>query len=157
MPATHAHASPLAAAARPGLHLVTLGVADLPQAAAFYTAFGFERRGKAHEDVAFFEAGNLILSLYPSQALARDAEVTDLDVAGAFRGITLACNSASEAEVDTLMARAASLGARILRPAQPIFWGGYMGYFADRDGHVWEIAYNPYFPFDAAGRLVVPD
>lgn len=115
------------------------------------------RRGQTHANVAFFEAGGVILSLYPSDALARDAEVTDLDGPDAFRGITLACNTATEAEVDALMARAATLGARVLRPAQPVFWGGYMGYFADPDGHVWEVAHNPYFPFDGQGRLVVTD
>lgn len=142
---------------RPGLHLVTLGVADLARAVAFYEAFGLVRRGKAHENVAFFEAGGVILSLYPGEALARDAEVSDVAGPDAFRGITLASNTASQAEVDALMDRAASLGAHVLRAAQPVFWGGYMGYFADPDGHVWEIAHNPFFPFDDHGRLVVPD
>lgn len=142
---------------RPGLHLVTLGVADLARAIAFYEAFGFVRRGKAHEDVAFFEAGSVMLSLYPAHALARDAEVSDVAGQDAFRCITLACNTTTQDEVDTLMRRAAALGAHVLRPAQPVFWGGYMGYFADPDGHVWEIAHNPFFPFDDQGRLVVPD
>lgn len=141
----------------PGLHLVTLGVADLARSVAFYEAFGFVRRGKAHENVSFFEAGSVILSLYPSHDLARDAEVSDVARPEAFRGITLACNTATQGEVDDLMTRASALGARVLRPAQPVFWGGYMGYFADPDGHVWEIAHNPFFPFDAQGRLVVPD
>jgi len=141
-----------------GLHLVTLGVADLARAAAFYSALGADRRGRAYEGVAFFQMGGVALGLYPRAALAEDAALpASASQPGGFSGITLACNLPDEAAVTTLMARAESLGARLLKPAQRAFWGGFSGYVADLDGHVWEFAHNPFFPFDANGLPVLPD
>jgi uncharacterized protein len=73
-----------------------------------------------------------------------------------FSGVTLAHNVRSEAEVDATLAHAVSCSARLLKPGQKVFWGGYSGYFADPDGHLWEVAFNPFFPFDEAGRLALP-
>ena len=142
-----------------GLHLVTLGVADLARAAAFYAALGAERRGRAYEGVAFFQMGGVALSLYPRTALAQDAALpaSSAEAGAAFSGITLACNLPDEAAVTALMGRAEALGARVLKPAQTAFWGGFSGYVADLDGHVWEFAHNPFFPFDAQGHPVLPD
>nr|WP_250152332.1 VOC family protein [Ancylobacter radicis] len=136
--------------------LITLGVADLPRAVAFYEALGLVRRDKAAKGAAFFQAGAVVLSLYPRHDLAADAGVVD-GRTGVFGGIALACNRPSRAEVDTTLIRAVAAGGRGLRPAQPTFWGGYSGYVADLDGHAWEVAYNPFFPVDPEGRLTLPE
>lgn len=138
------------------LSLVTLGVADLPRAIAFYEALGLKRRARAYEGVAFFDANGAVLSLFPRADLAADACVADTAPA-AFAGVGLACNVGSESEVDGVLARAASLGGRVTKPGQKVFWGGYAGYFADMDGHLWEVAFNPFVPFDGSGRLVLPE
>lgn len=138
------------------LHLVTLGVRDLARACAFYAAMGLERRDAAAEGVAFFQAGHVLLSLYPRTLLAEDALLPDDGAQGRFAGITLACNVAAAEAVAPVIARAVRAGGTCLKPAQKVFWGGTSGYFADPDGHVWEVAHNPFFPFDDAGRLTVP-
>ncbi|QRG07721.1 VOC family protein [Xanthobacter dioxanivorans] len=137
------------------LHLVTLGVGDLARACAFYSAMGLEQRDAGAEGVAFFMAGHVVLSLFPRHRLAEDATLPD-EPAQRFAGQTLACNVASEEEVAALIARAAAAGGTQVKPAQKVFWGGTSGYFADPDGHLWEVAHNPFFPFDAEGRLTVP-
>ena len=98
--------------------------------------------------------GGVILSLYPRDKLAEDATVP-ADGEG-FEGITIAYNARSRAEVDEVLMRVERLGARIVKPAQEVFWGGYSGYFADPDGHLWEVAWNPFFSFDDAGRVMLP-
>lgn len=138
------------------LSLVTLGVADLPRAVAFYEGLGLRRRARKYEGVAFFDAGGAVLSLFPTGDLAADADLAAEDVPD-FRGIALACNLSGEGEVDDLLARAVALGGRLVKPAKAAFWGGYSGYFADPDGHLWEVAFNPFAPFDAAGNLVLGD
>ncbi|MCA0256673.1 MAG: VOC family protein [Proteobacteria bacterium] len=138
----------------PRVSLITLGVADLAVSRRFYEALGFVASTASQGDVVFFQAGSMALALYPRAALAEDATVSD-SPAG-FSGITLAHNLRSEAEVDALMAHAASCGARLVKPPQNVFWGGYSGYFSDPDGHLWEIAHNPFFPLDDAGNLHLP-
>ena len=88
-------------------------------------------------------------------ALAADAQMHDIPLP-TFRGMSLAHNVRSDADVDAVMAAAVAAGARTVKPAQPTFWGGYAGYFADPDGHLWEIAHNPFWPLDAAGKLTLP-
>lgn len=139
-----------------GLSLVTLAVADLERAAAFYAALGMSRRLKETPGVAFFAAGNVMLSLYPRESLARDAGAPVPQACGAGR-ITLASNVRSEAEVSTLMDRALAAGGLCLKPPHRAFWGGTVGYFADLDGHVWEVTFAPGFAFDEEGRLLVPE
>ena len=140
------------------LHLVTLGVSDLARAAAFYRALGLVE-SKAGEgeagNVAFFRTGNVVLSLFPRGRLAEDAMLPDTPPQP-FAGLTLACNVGSPDEAEALIARAEAAGGRVVKPAQKVFWGGTSGYFADPDGHLWEVAHNPFFPFDAEGRLVPP-
>ncbi|MFG1398822.1 VOC family protein [Roseixanthobacter pseudopolyaromaticivorans] len=138
------------------LHLVTLGVAALPRAIAFYDALGLVRRDRGTQGVAFFEAGNVVLALFPRPALAADATMVDSGPGG-FSGIALAFNVAGEGEVDATLAAAQAAGGTVVKAGQRVFWGGYSGYFTDPDGHVWEVAHNPFFPFDDAGRLVLPD
>lgn len=142
----------------PPLHLslVTLGVADLDRAVAFYEALGLVRKVKEARGAAFFMAGDVVLSLYPRHDLATDAGVVD-GRAGAFGGIALACNRETRAEVDATLIRAVAAGGRALRAAQPTFWGGYSGYVADPDGHAWEISHNPGFPMDENGRITLPE
>ena len=123
------------------LSLVTLGVADLERSRRFYEDGLGWRRGNAHAEVVFFQLGGAILGLFARDALAADAR---LPAAGSgFGGITLAYNARTRAEVDAVLAEAQAAGARILKPAEDAFWGGYSGYFADPDGHPWEVAWNP--------------
>ncbi|MGA0563235.1 VOC family protein [Ancylobacter sp. VNQ12] len=142
----------------PPLHvsLITLGVVDLERAILFYEALGLTRRVRKAEGVAFFEAGAVVLSLYPRHELAADAGVVP-GRAGQFGGIAIACNRSSRGEVDATLIRAVAAGGRALRPAQATFWGGYSGYVADPDGHAWEVAHNPGFPLGPDGRLSLPE
>ncbi|MEU4676298.1 VOC family protein [Micromonospora sp. NPDC023737] len=136
------------------ISLVTLGVADLPRARAFYERLGW--RGQEVEQTVFFQAGGSALVLWDRAKLAADAGVNDPGGSG-FGGMTLAQNVRSRAEVDEVMAAAAAAGAEVTQPARETFYGGYAGCFADPDGHVWEIAWNPGFPLAPDGTLTVPD
>ena len=138
------------------LSLVTLGVSDLAKSMTFYEALGFRRKSRGVDGVALFEAGGVILSLWLTAELAKDAEIASTNPSG-FRGMSLAWNCTSVAEVDRALARAMAAGATPIRSAQTVFWGGYTAYFADPDGHLWEVAHNPQFPFSADGRLLLPD
>ena len=138
------------------LSLVTLGVSNLAQSTAFYEALGFRRKSRGADGVAFFDPGGVILSLWPTMELARDAEIASANPSS-FRGMSLAWNCTSASEVDRALARATAAGATLIRSAQTVFWGGYTAYFADPDGHLWEIAHNPQFPFSTDSRLLLPD
>jgi predicted lactoylglutathione lyase len=134
--------------------LITLGVADLGASRAFYERLGLAASPASNADVAFFQLDGMALALFGRAALAEDAHVANSQPG--FSGITIAQNQHSKAEVDRIMAEAKAAGATILKPAQDVFWGGYCGYFSDPDGHLWEIAWNPFFPLDARGRLSLP-
>jgi catechol 2,3-dioxygenase-like lactoylglutathione lyase family enzyme len=134
------------------LSLVTLGVADLGRARAFYEALGWAAGDEAPE-VVFFDAGGMVLALWDRARLAQDSAVTD---GGGWGGVTLAHNVRSPAEVDAVMAQARAAGATIGREPAPTFWGGYSGLFIDPDGHPWEVAHNPFWPIDADGRIRLP-
>ncbi|MEU4397072.1 VOC family protein [Micromonospora orduensis] len=136
------------------ISLVTLGVADVGRAKAFYEQLGW--RGQEVEETVFFQAGGLAFVLWGRDKLAADAGIDDPGRSG-FGGMTLAQNVRSRAEVDELMATAAKAGAEVTQPARETFYGGYAGCFADPDGHVWEIAWNPGFPLGPDGALTVPD
>lgn len=139
------------------LSLVTLGVASLERSIDFYEALGFRRKAQAAEGVGFFQAGACAIAVFPSEELAKDANVAFEGMAETFRGIALAWNCHSQADVDAVIKRATRAGAVIRKPAQDAFWGGYTGYFSDLDGHLWEVAYNPHFPLSDDGRLTLPD
>ena len=126
---------------KPRITLVTLGVEDLDQSISFYRdGLGFPMQDREEDSVvAFFELEGTWLSLYPRDLLAEDATVSD-DGTG-FSGVTLAHNVPSKDEVESLLTEAEAAGGRIVKPAQDVFWGGYSGYFADLDGHLWEVAY----------------
>jgi catechol 2,3-dioxygenase-like lactoylglutathione lyase family enzyme len=134
--------------------LITLGVADLPRARRFYEALGW--RGQEVEETVFFQAGGLALVLWHRDELADDAGVAPGTGTG-FRGMSLAHNVRSRAEVDDVIATAERAGARVTRPPAETFYGGYAGYFLDPDGHAWEIAHNPGFALADDGSLTVPD
>ncbi len=139
----------------PRLSLVTLGVADLARASAFYEGLGWPRKVRAAEGVVFFQLGGMGLSLYPRAELAADAGVPLQNEPS--QGFTLAYNARSRDEVDAVLAQAETLGGRITCPAQDAFWGGYHGHFADPEGFVWEIAWNPGFALAADGGLSLPE
>ena len=134
--------------------LISLGVDDLARAVKFYETLGMQQRMKEAKGVAFFEAGGVVISLFPREELAKDANVENSKPG--FSGVTLAYNVASEPEVDAVLNAAKAAGGKILKPAQRVFWGGWCGHFADTEGHIWEVAHNPQAAFDAHGRLVFP-
>lgn len=140
----------------PRLSLLTLGVDDVPRARAFYETLGFVASSASTDEVAFFPAGGVVLALFGRTALARDAGLTDAGKVP-FPGVVLAHNVRAEPEVAATLAVAERAGAAIVKPAERAFWGGVSGYFSDPDGHVWEVAYNPFFPLDAEGRVTLPD
>jgi hypothetical protein len=122
------------------LSLVTLGVADLGRARAFYEALGWTTGAAPADDVVFFQAGGMIVALWGRTQLAEDSVVED---SGGWGGVTLAHNVRSPEEVDAVLAEAGRAGATIGRPGAATFWGGYSGVFLDPDGHPWEVAHNP--------------
>jgi hypothetical protein len=138
------------------ISLITLGVADVAKATSFYERLGFVRSKRSSQDsVSFFQAGPVVLALWGRDAQRDDAQAEELWTGNG--GIVVAQNLASEHAVDTMMAKAEAAGARILKPAAKTFWGGYDGYFADPDGHVWEIAFNPFWELDEDGRVRLPE
>ena len=122
------------------LSLVTLSVADLSRARAFYEALGWITGASPADDVVFFQASGMILALWSREQLAEDSVVED---SGGWGGVTLAHNVRSPEEVDAVIAEAERAGATIGRPGAATFWGGYSGVFLDPDGHPWEVAHNP--------------
>lgn len=134
--------------------LITLGVTDIHRARAFYERLGWQ--GQEVEETVFFQADGLALVLWSRQKLALDAGTAD-DGSDTFGGITLAHNVRSQGEVDQIIAAAHQAGATITRPPAATFYGGYAGWFADPDGHLWEIAHNPGFPLAADGSISIPD
>lgn len=139
------------------INLVTLGVTDLERSTAFYTALGWPLSSSSVAgEVSFFGIGGCLLGLFGHDPLADDAEVPRA-APPAYRGVSLAINVASPAEVDAALAAAAEAGATITKPGQQVFWGGYNGYFADPDGHLWEVAHNPYWTMDDRGLVQLPD
>lgn len=141
----------------PILSLVTLGVSDLARSNAFYEALGFMRKARGAQGVGFFQAGACAFAVWPVDELAKDSKAASNGVSATFRGVALAWNCRSEAEVDAIIACAWSSGGTVPKPPEKTPWGGYAGYFADPDGHLWEAVYNPGFPLTADGRLTLPD
>ncbi len=138
----------------PRISIVTLGISDMKRARTFYERLGFVASSASQDSITFLRAGGIVLALYGRAALAEDAHVADSEPG--FSGMTLAHNCRSEAEVDTVIAHAVACGATLQKPAQKVFWGGYSGYFADPDGHLWEVAYNPFLPLDQNGQPELP-
>lgn len=129
---------------KPKIGLITLGVADMKRSLVFYRdGLGFPTHNYDEaQGVVFFKLDGTWLSLFPRDELAKDATVPE--TGSGFRGITLAHNEPSKKGVDKVFAQALAAGAKPVKTPQDVFWGGYSGYFADPDGHLWEVAYNPY-------------
>lgn len=133
--------------------LITLGVADLARARAFYAALGWEP-AETTDTVVFYRMDGMALGLFGRDALAEDQGRPGTPLGTG--AMTLAQNFPDREAVDAAFARAEAAGAEVLKRPEPVFWGGYSGYFADPDGHVWELAHNPFWPLDADGRLADP-
>jgi len=139
----------------PRISIITLGVADLDRSVRFYRdGLGFPTNAGAGATIAFFRTGGTRLALYPRDRLAEDIAPA-IKAAGGFGGITLAHNVRTRAEVAEVLALAERAGGRIVKPAQDVFWGGHSGYFADPDGHHWEVAWGPMFGFEPDGSLII--
>jgi len=138
--------------------LITLGVDDLERAVAFYQGgLGWPKSEVGGDEVAFFKTGGVVIALFPRASFAADAGIDVEDVEhGGFSRISLAHNVAEERQVDSVLAEAAEAGATIVKEAQEIFFGRH-GFFADPDGFLWEVAWNPSFPMGADGSIELPD
>lgn len=133
------------------LHIFTLGVRNLEDSRKFYAKTLGWKISRPQEGIVFFQAGGVVLALFPREELAKDALISA--EGHGFAGFSLAYNARSEAEVDEIISDLRSKGVKILKEPQKVFWGGYSSYFADTDGYCWEVAYNPFFPFDDHGNL----
>jgi uncharacterized protein len=135
------------------LSLVTLGVSDLARAVAFYRALGWAPANDvAAQGVAFFQGPGMVVALWSREELAADSAMED---PGGWGGVTLAYNTRSPAEVDTVIEEARAAGARIGREPAETFWGGYSGLFVDPDGHPWEVAHNPHWTIGPDGSVTI--
>ena len=135
------------------ISIVTFGVSDLARATAFYESLGWTTSSASMPTITFFDTVGPVFGLYEWSALADDAKVP-ADGSG-FRGVTLAMNLASTAEVDQVFAEWLAAGATSVVEPHTAFWGGYSSYVADLDGHLWELAHNPYATLDDDGRLLM--
>jgi catechol 2,3-dioxygenase-like lactoylglutathione lyase family enzyme len=136
------------------ISLITLGVADVARSREFYEALGWH--GQEVEATVFFQVGGLAFVLWGREQLAADAGINDSGADG-FGGVALAHNVRAPADVDAILSSAASAGGTITSPASSTSYGGYAGYFADPDGHLWEVAHNPGFTLADDGSLLLPD
>jgi len=138
--------------------LITLGVRDVARARRFYEqGLGWRASAVGDANVAFYQAGGLIVALYAEALLARDAgQPAPAAGAAPFRGVTLAHNVPNPQLVDALLHEAERAGGRIERAGAPTDWGGYVGTFSDPDGHLWEVAWNPGFDLRADGTVHLP-
>ncbi|TGK53011.1 VOC family protein [Leptospira bouyouniensis] len=139
----------------PRINLITLGVSDLQKSVLFYeTGLGWKKSLESNDKVAFFQIGALVFALFGEKDLADDIGIP-FQKRQEYSGITLAQNVESEIEVDKIINGVRKLGAVILKEPQKVFWGGYSAYFKDFDGHIFEIAYNPFFPLNEKGEVVL--
>jgi len=137
----------------PSISAITLGVNDFSQSLLFYKkGLGWQTKATRKDDVAFFKLNGVVLALYDKKALAKDAGVNYRG--NGFPGITLAHNARSEKEVNEIFKKLARLRARVVKKPQKTSWGGYGGYFADPDGYLWEVVYNPHWKMDPKGSII---
>jgi len=137
------------------LSFITLGVADLARSRSFYRALGWQESSASSLEIVFFKAGTVAFTLFARDALADDANVAPAGTG--FQGFTMAHNVASELAVTATLDEAIAAGARLVRSAEKVAWGGFRGYFADPDGFLWEVCWNPFFPLDAQGNVQLPE
>ncbi len=136
------------------LSLITLGVEDLERARKFYEALGWSTGADPGDDVVFFQCDCMVVALWDRAKLAEDSEVAD---SGGWGGVTLAYNTRSPQEVDSVIDEARAGGGAIKREPGETFWGGYSGIFIDPDGHPWEVAHNPRWTIAEDGAVRLPD
>lgn len=136
------------------ISVITLGVKDIKASSQFYEKLGWKPSSTSNEMITFFQAGGMVLALYPTQMLAEDA-LTSPESSG-FRGFTLAQIMNTKEEVNSLIEQAVKAGGKKVKEPVEVFWGGYSGYFADPDGHLWEIAWNPFWPLASDGSVQLP-
>ena len=137
------------------LNIITLGAHDFKRAVDFYEkGLGWAKSPASQGDIAFFKLGNIVLAIYPREALAED--ITIPAEGSGFGGITIAYNTRSEKEVDDTIGKVERLGATIIKRPGKVFWGGYSSYFRDPEGHIFEVAFNPYLQLDEQGNLMLP-
>jgi catechol 2,3-dioxygenase-like lactoylglutathione lyase family enzyme len=135
------------------ISLITLGVEDVARSTAFYERLGWTKAKASQDAITFIQLKGVTLGLFSRQSLAEDAHVEN--TAAGFSGVTLAHNVTSERGVDAVYKFALSCGATAVKEPEKVFWGGYSSYFADPDGHLWEVAYNPFVTMDAEGHLIL--
>ena len=146
--------------------IITLGVAELARSKRFYEHVLGWKAFESNEKIIFFDIGGMVLSLYEHKDLVADINATpeggdprkgnpSVDPPSGYRGMTLAHNLRSPREVDTLLAKVRAGGGKVIKSATKAFWGGYSGYFSDPDGHIWEVAHNPFWPLDDNGQLML--
>ncbi|MEE8515254.1 MAG: VOC family protein [Alphaproteobacteria bacterium] len=136
------------------LSMITLGVADLPRAVAFYENVIGWKAAPSPSEIAFFDLGGIVFSLYSQVDMAKDMNAAaDDDGKFASKGFALAHNVRSKEDVDAIFSRLKDKGATIIKQPEEVFWGGYSGYFSDPDGHAWEVAYNPHWTIGKDGRI----
>ncbi|KAA3436347.1 VOC family protein [Rufibacter hautae] len=137
---------------QPRITIITLGVSSVAAATQFYeSVFGWERTSASQEGITFFQLNGLQLALFAMEELAKDAHVSAEGTG--FKGFSLAHNLRSEEEVNALFQGLEVKNVTILKHPEKVFWGGYSGYFSDPDGHLWEVAFNPFLPLDEQGNV----
>lgn len=135
--------------------LITLGVADLAVSRKFYGDLGWEPKDEVPGEVVFYQLNGFVLGLFGIEPLAKDQGRDGAKLG--IGAVTLGQNFRTEAEVDTAYAKALMVGAKPLKAPEKVFWGGYSGYYADPDGHPWEVAFNPFWELDDDGNQILPD
>jgi uncharacterized protein len=139
---------------QPSISVITLGVTDFRKSLDFYKkGLGWPTKATGKDNIAFFKLNGIVLALYDKKGLAEDAGVNARG--SGFPGITLARNVRSEKEVDAVLKQVTKLGAKTIKKPQKASWGGYSGYFADLDGYLWEIVYNPLWKMDRRGSVIL--
>jgi predicted lactoylglutathione lyase len=140
----------------PRISILTLGVRDMERAYRFYhEGLGLPTSRNPEQGIVFFQMRGTVLALYPLEELAKDVSPELAPERSGFSGMTMAYNARSQEEVDDILQRAVEAGGSLVKPAQLVFWGGYSGYFADPDGHYWEVAYADSWQFHEDGSLVI--
>lgn len=138
---------------RQKLNLITLGTIDFEKSVKFFEKLGWKKSEMSVESLALFPLGGITLALHPRHELAADAQQPD--TAAGFAGITFSINAKKESEVDAILVEVVKAGGTLVKPAQKVYWGGYSGYFKDLDGHLFEVAFNPFWELDEEDNLKI--
>lgn len=138
------------------ISIITLGVSDLEKSSRFYESIGFDKSKKSSGSIVWFKTGSTVLALYSWHLLAEDIGIPESSTG--FRGVTLALNLQSKENVDSLIEKVRTSGeGRVVKDPKNVFWGGYSSYFSDPDGHIWEVAWNPFTKVDEFSNLEIKE